>query len=233
VLLTSVDDWRTTMTYPQPPEPPVPAYPAPAHEAMHPSLAPESGWYPNGDVERWWSGTEWTGATRPLAPEEVPYPQAPVETHRPPITLRHPIVAGVGIALVVTLAVGGIYAWLQSGGGKPPFVGPAKTSVAGEFVLTDSDTAGAGCIGQGGYTDITPGVSVILTNQDNKILGSSTLGTGVVDSSAGTCTYSFTIPDVPEDQSQYAIEVSHRGKVVNSKSELSANGWKFGLSMGH
>ena len=221
------------MTYPQSPEPPAPAYPVTASEPLHSGYVPERGWYRNGDVERWWSGSEWTGATRPLSPGEMTDGTVPVETYTSPI-LRRPILAGVGIALAIALVGGGAFVWLRSGGsGKLPLIGPAKTKVTGEFILTDSDTAGAACIGQGGYSDITRGVSVILTNQDGKILGSSALGAGVSDSSAGTCTYNFTIPDVPEDQSQYAIEVSHRGKVVNSKTELSANGWNFGLSMGN
>jgi serine/threonine-protein kinase len=159
--------------------------------------------------------------------------QVPIETYTHSI-LRRPILAGVGIALAIALVGGGVFVWLRSlDSGKPSVVGPVKTNVTGEFILTNSDTAIAGCIGQGGYSDISPGVPVILTNQDGKILGSSALGSGVADSSAGTCTYTFTIPDVPEDQSQYAIEVSHRGKVVNSKSDMAANGWKFGLSMGN
>jgi hypothetical protein len=128
--------------------------------------------------------------------------------------------------------LGGIFTWLRSESGNLPFVGTATTTVTGEFVLTDSNTARSSCIGHGGYSDIGPGTQVILTNQDGKILGSSEFSTGTADTHGYTCTYSFTIPDVPTDQNQYSIEISHRGKVVNSQSRLSTNGWKFALSMG-
>lgn len=140
------------------------------------------------------------------------------------------IVAGVVLAVVATA---GVLVWRHSSTGSSlPFVGPAKTAITGTFILTDSDTANAGCTGQGGYSDISAGVSVILTNQDGKILGASTLGSGTPDTNAGTCTYTFSVPDIPMDQDQYAVEVSHRGKIVDSKTELAAADWSFNLSMG-
>ena len=115
--------------------------------------------------------------------------------------------------------------------------GSAKTTVTGTFVLTDSDTALAGCVGQGGYSDMSPGVAVTYIHdhldqpgqQDSRFDKSRR---GFPRCSAGTCTHSLTIPDVPKDQGQYAIEVSHRGKGVQSKAEMVASGWKFELSMG-
>ena len=153
----------------------------------------------------------------------LPFGVEPPDYGRPDRRRRRMVVVGGGLVLAIGTAV---LVPLLSGGGS------ATTAVTGTFVLTDSDTAYAGCVGQGGYADISPGVAVILASQDNTILGSTSLGVGSADTSAGTCTYNFTVADVPKDQSRYAIEVSHRGKVVNSKAEMRANGWTFGLSMG-
>jgi hypothetical protein len=50
--------------------------------------------------------------------------------------------------------------------------------------------------------------------------------------SATLADYSFSIPDVRQDEQQYAVEVSHRGKVINSFAHLRSHGWTFGLSLG-
>lgn len=167
----------------------------------------------------------WAGAV--IVSPVMPYGVEPPGLERPAGRGRRKGLL-IGIGLVLALAGAGVSVSLLSSKGS------SRTTVAGTFVLADSDTASAGCEGRGGYSDISPGVPVILTNQDNKILGSTSLGPGSADISAGTCTYNFTISDIPKkDQSQYAIEVSHRGKVVNSYSEMVANGWTFKLSMGN
>lgn len=43
---------------------------------------PPAGWYPQGDVERWWDGTAWSAHTRPL-PTAQPQAAAP-PTHQLP-----------------------------------------------------------------------------------------------------------------------------------------------------
>ena len=130
------------------------------------------------------------------------------------------------VGAVVLLAAGGVAVGLLLTSSN----GPKKTTVSGTFELTDADSAANQCQGTGGYSDISAGTTVILTNQDGKILGSSALGTGT--SAGAVCTYSFTIPKVPENQQQYAVEVSHRGKVVNSQADMKANGWTFSLTLG-
>jgi hypothetical protein len=205
-----------------------------------------AGWYPDQldpAQERWYDGQQWSQTLRPK-PVEFPFnagpplpqpagahsamehaaPDSPLDaTPSPRKSRKVPLIIG-GLVLLVIIA-GAVLFSINSGG-------PAKATVTGSFVLTDSDTARARCVGQGGYADISPGVAVILTNEDGKILGSTILGEGKADTSTGTCTYSFSIRGVSESSAQYAVEVSHRGKVVNSRADMAANGWVFGISMG-
>jgi hypothetical protein len=155
---------------------------------------------------------------------------------------RRPVALGIA-ALIMVAAVVGVplvrasEADGASGGTNGPAVtatpaAPETTTVTGTFVLTDYETAEADCFGDGGYSDMSPGTPVILTNEANVIVGSSSLGIGTANASETTCTYSFSISDVPIDQAQYAVEVGDRGKVVHSQAELSASSWAFSLSMG-
>jgi len=107
--------------------------------------------------------------------------------------------------------------------------GPPTTTVAGSLDLSDIDTILAGCVGQGGYSDISEGATVVITDQNNRILGSGALDAGTAGD--GVCTYHFSIPDVRQDEQQYAVEISHRGKVVNSSTALQSNGWTFALTL--
>lgn len=136
--------------------------------------------------------------------------------------------AALIIAAVVLLAGGAAAAALLLLGKS----GSARATVTGTFVLTDYETMQAGCVGQGGYDDIAPGATVILTNQDGKILGSGALDGGTRHPGLGTCAYHFKISDVPKNEDQYAVEVTHRGKVVDSRAELARNNWNFELTMG-
>lgn len=108
--------------------------------------------------------------------------------------------------------------------------GPPTTRVTGTLELTDIDTTLAGCIGQGGYSDISAGATVVITDQTERIVGSGSLDEGVA--SDASCTYSFSIPDVRQDEQQYAVEISHRGKVVQSAAEMQLRGWSFSVSLG-
>ncbi len=131
------------------------------------------------------------------------------------------LLAGIAILAVA----GGVLAF--TGGADKPV-----TTLTGTMVLTDPDTAAYDCIGQDGYSDISPGATVILTNESGKILGSTVLENGTADLDLGTCTYAFSLPDVPVDQAQYAVEVTSRGKVVSSRAEMVAQSWSFELTLG-
>jgi hypothetical protein len=108
--------------------------------------------------------------------------------------------------------------------------GPPTVAVTGSLELDDVDTALAECVGQGGYSDIDAGATVIVTDQSGRILGSGALDPGTA--SGGECTYTFSIPGVRQDEQRYAVEVTHRGKVVSSATQMESNNWNFQLSLG-
>jgi hypothetical protein len=108
--------------------------------------------------------------------------------------------------------------------------GPGTRDVTINFVLNDSDTARAGCIGQGGYSDIGPGTPVTLKNASGTILGAASLGSG--SASTGTCLWSVTLRDVPLDEDFYSAEVADRGAITHSLAELRSNNYQFDVSLG-
>jgi hypothetical protein len=107
--------------------------------------------------------------------------------------------------------------------------GGSKHELHGTMELIDSDTASNGCIGTGGYDDIAPGAAVTVRNGDGETLATGRLGEGEAVASFG-CTYTFII-DIP-DSDFYRIEVTHRGELEFSKSELEANNWEVSASLG-
>lgn len=127
----------------------------------------------------------------------------------------------IAVIAAVTLSGGG------SGGGT------STTTVTGTYVLNDYETAYADCVGQGGFGDIQPGLSVILYDESGKIIGSSALDSGLPNTDLGTCTYTYSIENVPTYQAQYAVEISaDRGKVVFSNAEMVENDWTIETVLG-
>lgn len=92
------------------------------------------------------------------------------------------------------------------------------------------DAAGQPCQGKGGYSDLTAGASVILRDEHDTILASTTLNQGTGDDVS--CKFSFTLTDVPDTAQFYVIEVSHRGQISYSHQKLADAGWVFKLTIG-
>jgi hypothetical protein len=111
-----------------------------------------------------------------------------------------------------------------------------NNTITGTFTLTDSSSNystlsdGQSCTGNSGYNDIAAGTEVQVSNQAGTILATSSLGAGTIQS--GTCGFPFSVSHVP-NASFYQIEVSHRGYVTLSKSELQNNDWTAGLALGN
>jgi hypothetical protein len=90
----------------------------------------------------------------------------------------------------------------------------------------DSDTETTCYGGRGGYSDIKPGASVVVTNESGTTIAVGSLGpatatiSGTGRNAVGdSCDFTFAIPDVP-DAKFYGVQVSHRGVVQFSPSEL-------------
>jgi hypothetical protein len=99
-------------------------------------------------------------------------------------------------------------------------------TIIGSFTTSSSN----GCYGTGGYADISAGAAVTVSDESGKILGTSQLEAGKTSGQA-SCVFAFKVTGLP-DANFYRVEVSHRGQVVYSKSDLDKSGWKVDLSLG-
>lgn len=147
--------------------------------------------------------------------------------------------AGIGAVVIFVAGIGVGYA-LHDGGKSA--VGPAiaATSVAatetpGNFSLSGKLTLASGafewnhganggtpCVGWQGYSDITTGTTVVITDQGGTIIatgqldqGSATVG---VDGRGTSCTFTFEVERVPY-RPFYGVMVSHRGTQTYSKAQ--------------
>jgi hypothetical protein len=76
-----------------------------------------------------------------------------------------------------------------------------------------------------GYNDITAGAPVVVKDESGKILATGSLG------SETSCRFPLTVDGIP-DAKFYQVEVSHRGALTYSPSDLDQRGWKIELTLG-
>jgi hypothetical protein len=106
----------------------------------------------------------------------------------------------------------------------------AKASVTGTW------KAGAGCFGQGGYSDMRAGAGVTVKDASGSLIGTTTLGAGIaqpwpeVAPDALQCVFPYSV-SVP-DTGFYTFEVSHRGTISKSRADLAATGWTMSFYLG-
>ena len=103
--------------------------------------------------------------------------------------------------------------------------------ISGILSLIDFTSASAGCVGQGGYSDIAPGTQVQVTNQSGAIIGTGTLGSVTASGDGTTCAFPFIVMGLPR-ATFYGIQVSHRGQQDYSFSQLQADIWRVSLQLG-
>ena len=137
--------------------------------------------------------------------------------------------------------VGEVFSQQPSPPDRAPKGSIVKISIAkgariiGMFRLTDIDITRRelGCVGKGGYSDIGPHMQVVVMNGKRDIIATGTLEPDY--SSDGeddyTCTYPFTIEDVPITNF-YEIEIGRRGSVKFSLEEMKRKDWSLILSIG-
>jgi hypothetical protein len=105
-------------------------------------------------------------------------------------------------------------------------------TIAGTFTLSDAQDAASGCLFPSlGYSDITAGAQVTLTNQSQTVLGTGQLGPGVADAAGASCVFPFTILNVPR-AAFYGLTVSHRGTLQYSFQDMTTSGWTVTLTLG-
>ena len=132
----------------------------------------------------------------------------------------------VPIAVLAIVAVVGIVLLTRDSSPEPH-------SIIGILTLTDTDefwSEGDPCAGSGGYDDIQEGAQVTVKDENGHVLATSDLLEGVAASDY-ECDFAFAIPDVPEARF-YAVEISHRGEITNSRRDLERNDWFVGLTLG-
>ena len=72
----------------------------------------------------------------------------------------------------------------------------------------DSTVSGFECVGDHGFDDIAPGVSVAVSDRTGTVLGTGSLTRSVRE--GNFCTFFFTVPDLP------------KGRELTSRSEAAA-----------
>ncbi len=185
-----------------------------------------------------------------LAPVGTPPPSAPSDLtlHGPrKATNKVPLLAGAVALLVAAAVTGGL---LLTGHSKHVTSATTTTSapdtpanakfheLGGTLDLNegadDSATPGTACHGSyASFPDITEGASVVATNQSGQVIGTTTLEQGTIETvSAGIndCEFSFGFSALPTEQF-YGIEVSDRGVVQYSFSQLNQDGWSIAVSL--
>ncbi|MGW6446200.1 hypothetical protein [Lentzea sp. NPDC055074] len=140
----------------------------------------------------------------------MPPPEGPPRSRTPGLL--------AGIAVVLLLAVGGIGFGL--GRASTEWGSPDTFTVEGSMSVS-------GRCGSGGYSDMRDGTQVEIVNQDNKVLGVSTLKSG--DSS---CFFTFTVRDLPTGERLYGASTgnANRGVIWKTQQEAATEG--FHLTLG-
>lgn len=108
--------------------------------------------------------------------------------------------------------------------------GPETFKTDGTITLTSVGTGledGTLCSGTGGYSDIDVGTQVNITDAAGTLVAHGSLGLG--EKTEAGCTFPFTVDDITPGSKFYTVEVSHRGGLTQTETELRAGGLAFTL----
>ncbi|MGW3246554.1 hypothetical protein [Streptomyces sp. NPDC001070] len=86
---------------------------------------------------------------------------------------------------------------------------------------------GEPCSGTGGYSDIDFGTQVNITDADGTLVATGSLDFG--EKTEAGCTFAFTVDDITPGSKFYTVEVSHRGGLTQTETDLRAGGLEFTL----
>ncbi|MEV6607414.1 hypothetical protein [Kutzneria sp. NPDC051319] len=107
----------------------------------------------------------------------------------------------------------------------------ATFTMLGTFKLYGTSTGTSSmCHGSGGYSDIADGAAVTVYDAAGKV---TAVGAITQPSSLGVlgCTFSIVVPNVPNGEKFYQIEISHRGKVTVTADDAKAG--RVSLTLGN
>ena len=128
-------------------------------------------------------------------------------------------VVGVGAAII--LVVGAVIV-------VPGALNPMHTMSGGITVSQYEGETGVPCETTGAYSDMSPGRSVTVTDENGEVVGKGQLGTGVA--AALGCRFPFSL-EVPTRKS-YSIEVGNRGELTYSLEDISQRSWEVEMTLG-
>lgn len=121
-------------------------------------------------------------------------------------------------ALVLLLALGAC-----GGEGDAEANEPETTIVTGTLTLLAPDgfdswdrKVGTTCVGRGGYSDLGGSAQVVVRDARGKQVGLGELVDGTIQKGDyyPVCEFTFIVPDVPEGDGLYTVEVAKRGEVT-------------------
>lgn len=141
----------------------------------------------------------------------------------------------IGVALIATLVLA--FAYLNRGSNTSTISGRLTLEGGDKYGLRDFDSEKGPCYGASGrfgargYSDINAGTTVLISNEKGTIIATGKLGTGSKRIDEDSCKFPYKVTGVPAAKI-YSIEVSDRGKLTYSLSDLKKNNWKANLTLG-
>lgn len=205
------------------------------------SPAPPAGWYtvPNGEMQ-WWDGVQWiVRSTDPVPGGRESFPRLPDAAEAQGVPRRSWTRARIVSVVAVALVAGGVSAFAivrphlasadassVTASGTMQFLGVYGLDSVGTPTTVQADSSG-GCVGVGGYSDLTEGATVTVYDAGGEIVGTGSLGAGEyvsmrneedIQAGAGRCAFAFSLA-VP-DSDFYQVEVTHRGRVTVQRAEV-------------
>jgi hypothetical protein len=147
---------------------------------------------------------------------------------------RAVLIGLVGVAVIAGAAVFAGAVRLPGLGGGDTGASPTASArtLSGTFVLTNGEPVGSdgGCSGTGGYSDIRPGIDVVVSDGSGSIIATTDLSVGTPIDDV-TCSFTFRLEDVPPT-TFYTVEVGDRGQITYSAADLAAENWNITLELG-
>lgn len=148
-------------------------------------------------------------------------------------------------ALAATLLLTGCGAVLPSGKASPSSSPtPSTFNIVGTLTVTAGEgsegTEGGDCVTDGGFSDISSGTDVTVTNESGKIVALGKLDAGHTSAvqvlptfnpdtvkieqvpQATKCVFGFSVARVPEGENFYSIEMGRRSALRYTRSDLAS-----------
>lgn len=121
-----------------------------------------------------------------------------------------------------------------------PIIGTDTFRIAGTLQLMPSDDVDrlnyftmplVGCVGMGGFEDVSGGAQIVVRNESAEIIAVGSLeGLTLSSDLDGPCVFIFDM-EVPR-ATFYSVEMGRRGGTTYSFAEMEAQGWRLDLRLG-